>query len=446
MIIQVGQAIGALWTIALLIADSILGSMLMRSQGRQAWRRFNAAIAAGRPPAREAFDGALVIFGGAFLLAPGFITDVLGPVAAAAAQPRARAPVHRARGARPHARRARWRCSPRGARRGGRDATARAARRRRRHRRRRSAPNPRSCHDRHARARGPAPARRAMASRTPSRSPSATRRRDVYAVARVGLSGERSASGLGLVFSGGEPVAVQADGEAEVAERSWAAIDAAGLATTVERPLEAWTLSFASDGATFDLQVQALSAPGADGRRRHGGLRAAVPLQRRRHGRRPAHRRSTASASAATPGARPTGSGWRWRGRSASGSARTSACRCWRSARTAPIATTRSRSPRTCTRAASPCACSSRACRPTYDGEQRQRRAGLELWVDEESPPAPGSGRDRLRHLAGPRPAAPGLRLPALAHGRARGRRALRHPAPRRLTQAQLSEPSRSQR
>jgi UPF0716 protein FxsA len=80
VIIQVGQAIGALWTIALLIADSILGSMLMRSQGRQAWRRFNEAIAAGRPPAREALDGALVIFGGAFLLTPGFLTDVLGAV------------------------------------------------------------------------------------------------------------------------------------------------------------------------------------------------------------------------------------------------------------------------------------------------------------------------------------------------------------------------------
>jgi UPF0716 protein FxsA len=78
VIIQVGQAIGALWTIALLVADSILGSMLMRSQGRQAWRRFNEAIAAGRPPAREVLDGALVIFGGAFLLAPGFLTDILG--------------------------------------------------------------------------------------------------------------------------------------------------------------------------------------------------------------------------------------------------------------------------------------------------------------------------------------------------------------------------------
>ena len=90
---------------------------------------------------------------------------------------------------------------------------------------------------------------------------------DVYGVARVGLSGERDASGLGLVFHGNEPVAVQADGGVEAAERSWESIDAAGLATTVQRPLEAWTLSFASDGATFDLQVQALSAPGemADG-------------------------------------------------------------------------------------------------------------------------------------------------------------------------------------
>jgi UPF0716 protein FxsA len=78
VIIQVGQAIGALPTIALLVADSILGSLLMRSQGRAAWRRFNMALAEGRVPGREVADGALVIFGGALLLTPGFITDVFG--------------------------------------------------------------------------------------------------------------------------------------------------------------------------------------------------------------------------------------------------------------------------------------------------------------------------------------------------------------------------------
>jgi UPF0716 protein FxsA len=78
VIIQVGEAIGALWTIALLVADSIIGSMLMRAQGRAAWRRFNEAIASGRVPAREVLDGVLVVFGGALLLTPGFVTDVFG--------------------------------------------------------------------------------------------------------------------------------------------------------------------------------------------------------------------------------------------------------------------------------------------------------------------------------------------------------------------------------
>jgi UPF0716 protein FxsA len=80
VIIQVGEAIGVLPTIALLIADSVLGSMLMRSQGRAAWRRFNTAIREGRIPHREVLDGVLVIFGGALLLTPGFVTDVLGIV------------------------------------------------------------------------------------------------------------------------------------------------------------------------------------------------------------------------------------------------------------------------------------------------------------------------------------------------------------------------------
>jgi UPF0716 protein FxsA len=78
VVIQVGQAIGVWWTIALLVVDSILGSVLMRAQGRLAWRRFNEALEVARVPAREVLDGALVLFGGLLLLTPGFITDVLG--------------------------------------------------------------------------------------------------------------------------------------------------------------------------------------------------------------------------------------------------------------------------------------------------------------------------------------------------------------------------------
>ena len=78
VIIQVGEAIGVWWTIAILVADSILGSLLMRSQGRAAWLRFTAALQSGRPPAREVADGVLVIFGGALLLTPGFLSDIFG--------------------------------------------------------------------------------------------------------------------------------------------------------------------------------------------------------------------------------------------------------------------------------------------------------------------------------------------------------------------------------
>jgi UPF0716 protein FxsA len=78
VIIQVGQEIGILWTLALLIADSFIGAALARSQGRHAWRAFNLALAEGRVPARETFDGAMIVLGGAFLLTPGFITDVFG--------------------------------------------------------------------------------------------------------------------------------------------------------------------------------------------------------------------------------------------------------------------------------------------------------------------------------------------------------------------------------
>jgi UPF0716 protein FxsA len=78
VLIQVGQLIGVWWTIALLLADAVLGTLLWRSQGRAAWRRFNAAVSEGRVPHREVLDGVLVIFGGALLLTPGFITDIFG--------------------------------------------------------------------------------------------------------------------------------------------------------------------------------------------------------------------------------------------------------------------------------------------------------------------------------------------------------------------------------
>ncbi|MEO7197441.1 MAG: FxsA family protein [Solirubrobacterales bacterium] len=78
VIVQIGQAIGILPTIVLLLVDGFLGAALARSQGRAAWRRFNEATAAGRVPTKEVYDGVAIVFGGALLLTPGFISDILG--------------------------------------------------------------------------------------------------------------------------------------------------------------------------------------------------------------------------------------------------------------------------------------------------------------------------------------------------------------------------------
>jgi UPF0716 protein FxsA len=78
VIIQVGQAIGIVPTLAVLLADAVLGWVLLRHQGRGAWQRFNEALAARRFPAREVADGVMIAVGGTLLLTPGFITDILG--------------------------------------------------------------------------------------------------------------------------------------------------------------------------------------------------------------------------------------------------------------------------------------------------------------------------------------------------------------------------------
>jgi len=78
VIIQVGQVIGAWWTILLLIADSIFGTWLIKREGGRAWRALRSAIDEARMPARELADGALILVGGTLMLAPGFVTDAFG--------------------------------------------------------------------------------------------------------------------------------------------------------------------------------------------------------------------------------------------------------------------------------------------------------------------------------------------------------------------------------
>ncbi|MEV5707260.1 FxsA family protein [Actinoallomurus sp. NPDC052274] len=78
VIIQVGELIGGWPTVALLLAESILGAWIIRYEGRRAWRALKEAFGGGGMPDRELADAGLVLVGGVLLLTPGFVTDLFG--------------------------------------------------------------------------------------------------------------------------------------------------------------------------------------------------------------------------------------------------------------------------------------------------------------------------------------------------------------------------------
>ncbi|MDQ3538173.1 MAG: FxsA family protein [Actinomycetota bacterium] len=78
VIVQIGDLIGLVPTLVLLLVMSVAGAWLVRREGRAAWRNFTTALQQARIPAKEVVDGALVLVGGTLLLTPGFVTDAVG--------------------------------------------------------------------------------------------------------------------------------------------------------------------------------------------------------------------------------------------------------------------------------------------------------------------------------------------------------------------------------
>ena len=78
VLIAVGDWIGLVPTLILLLAVSVVGAWLAKREGLAAWRRFQLALAEGRMPTVEVADGAMVLLAGALLLTPGFLSDVVG--------------------------------------------------------------------------------------------------------------------------------------------------------------------------------------------------------------------------------------------------------------------------------------------------------------------------------------------------------------------------------
>jgi UPF0716 protein FxsA len=77
-IIAVGKVIGGWQTLVLLIVESALGAWLVRREGARAWKALTTALNTGQMPSRQLADAALVLVGGTLLLAPGFLSDIVG--------------------------------------------------------------------------------------------------------------------------------------------------------------------------------------------------------------------------------------------------------------------------------------------------------------------------------------------------------------------------------
>lgn len=92
VVLRVGASIGALNTIALLVAVGVIGSWLVKRQGLAWAGRMRRQLEAGGDPSRQVVDGFLVLAAGVLLVLPGFVSDVVGlallipPVRAVAAR------------------------------------------------------------------------------------------------------------------------------------------------------------------------------------------------------------------------------------------------------------------------------------------------------------------------------------------------------------------------
>ncbi len=78
LLIVIGQRLGVLPTIALILITGLIGAWLARREGSRTWREFRAALATGRVPGDELQQGLAILIGGALLLTPGVFTDLFG--------------------------------------------------------------------------------------------------------------------------------------------------------------------------------------------------------------------------------------------------------------------------------------------------------------------------------------------------------------------------------
>ena len=77
-LIWVGQFIGVLATLGLIVVSGGLGVVLLRSQGLAILKRLQSETSRGLDPGREMIHAALIVVAAILLIIPGFVSDLLG--------------------------------------------------------------------------------------------------------------------------------------------------------------------------------------------------------------------------------------------------------------------------------------------------------------------------------------------------------------------------------
>ena len=78
VLIQIGRVIGAEWTIVGVVSTALIGAWLVRAQGLVTYQRAVQNVKSGETPAVELVEGLFLLFAGALLITPGFVTDAIG--------------------------------------------------------------------------------------------------------------------------------------------------------------------------------------------------------------------------------------------------------------------------------------------------------------------------------------------------------------------------------
>lgn len=74
----VGKLIGGWQTFALLLLSGFVGAYLAKREGLKVWTNAQRQLSAGQVPTHAIMDGVCIFAGGLMMMAPGFLSDVLG--------------------------------------------------------------------------------------------------------------------------------------------------------------------------------------------------------------------------------------------------------------------------------------------------------------------------------------------------------------------------------